>query len=362
MAGEQAQASAGGPARTEPGDTQTEAGEGRTEAGEAAREAQQIAGGRVPDFFVVGHQKCGTTALYLMLGTHPQIFMPREVKEPWFFGRELRPGSPPAGSHSRPNTLEQYVALFADAEPGQLVGEASPQYIRSHRAAGEIARLRPDARIVAILREPASFLRSLHLQLVATHIESEKSFARALALEPQRREGKRIPRHSVSPPSLLYSDHVRYSEQLRRLHEAFGLEQVLVLIYDDFRADNLGTVDRVLRFLGADPTVALAQVETEPLKGVRSARLHRARRAIRRLGLNPSAQGRLVRTLDSVAPRPLRSEALAAGFRRLTYGPQEPPDERLMLELRRRFKGEVQAAGDYLGRDLVTLWGYDRIS
>jgi hypothetical protein len=323
---------------------------------------QTEAPGRVPDFFIVGHQKCGTTALYLMLSTHPQIFMPREVKEPWFFGRELRPGSPPAGSRTRPNTLEQYMSLFEDAAPGQLVGEASPQYIRSRLAPGEIARARPDARIVAILREPASFLRSLHLQLVATHIESEKDFARALALEPRRREGKRIPRHSVSPPSLLYSDHVRYAEQMRRLHEAFPPEQVLVLIYDDFRADNLATVGEVLRFLGVDPNVALEQVETQPLKGVRSARLHRVRRAIRRLGLNPSAQGRLVRTLDAVAPKPLRSEALAAAFRRLTYGPQEPADERLTLELRRRFKDEVQAAGEYLGRDLVTLWGYDRIS
>jgi hypothetical protein len=32
-----------------------------------------------------------------------------------------------------------------------------------------------------------------------------------------------------------------------------------------------------------------------------------------------------------------------------------------MLELRRRFKGEVEALSDYLGRDLVSLWGYDSI-
>ncbi len=40
--------------------------------------------GRVPDFFIVGHPKCGTTALYEMLRRHPQIFMP-DIKEPWFF-------------------------------------------------------------------------------------------------------------------------------------------------------------------------------------------------------------------------------------------------------------------------------------
>jgi Sulfotransferase family len=321
--------------------------------------------GPVPDFFVVGHQKCGTTALYLMLSEHPQIFMPRDVKEPWFFGRELRPGSFSDDGQvrrSRPETLEQYVALFADAAPGQLIGEASPQTIRSQTAAAEIAALRPDARIVAILREPASFLRSLHLQLVATHIESEQDLARAIALEPERREGRQLPRRSISPPSLLYSDHVRYAEQLRRLHDAFPREQVLVLIYDDFRADNEATVREVLRFLELDATVPIETVETKPLNAVRSMRLHQLRRAIRLAGLNPKAGSPLLRAYDKLAPRPLRSDALAARFRRVAYEPQAPVDDAFALELRRRFKGEVEAVSEYLGRDLVALWGYDRIS
>jgi hypothetical protein len=321
--------------------------------------------GAVPDFFIVGHQKCGTTALYLMLSEHPQIFMPREVKEPWFFARELRPGSltkdgPPR--HGRPETLEQYGSLFADAAPGQLVGEASPQYIRSETAAAEIATLRPGARIVAILREPASFLRSLHLQLVATHIESERDFARAIALEPQRRAGKQIPRRSISPQSLLYSDHVRYAQQLRWIHDAFPPEQVLVLIYDDFRADNEATVREVLRFLELDATGPIETVETKPLNAVRSMRLHQLRRAIRLAHLNPSAGSPLLRAYDKVAPTRLRSEAIAAGMRRVAYEPQAPADDALALELRRRFKGEVQAASEHLGRDLIALWGYDRIS
>ena len=334
-------------------------------AGATAVPAAATAPGSVPDFFVVGHQKCGTTALYLMLSEHPRIFMPRDVKEPWFFARELRPGSftdDAQARRSRPETLEQYVSLFADAAPGQLVGEASPQYIRSQTAAAEIAALRPDARIVAILREPASFLRSLHLQLVATHIESETDFASAIALEPRRRAGRQLPRHSFSPQSLLYSDHVRYAEQLRRLHEAFPAEQVLVLIYDDFRADNEATVREVLRFLKLDATGPIETVETKPLKAVRSMRLHRLRRMVRHARLNPAAGSPLLRAYDKVAPRRLRSEQLAARLRRAAYEPQAPPDDALALELRRRFKGEVEAASEYLGRDLVALWGYDRIS
>jgi hypothetical protein len=336
-------------------------GEGPRASTSAAAGALATAEGRRPDFFIVGHQKCGTTALFRMLSAHPQIFMP-DVKEPWFFARELRPGSPPEGSRSRPQTLEQYLELFVDAAPGQLAGEASPQYIRSQRAPGEIAALCPQARIIAILREPAAFLRSLHLQLLATHIESEKDFGRAIALEDERREGRRTPRHSVSPQSLLYSEHVRYAEQLRRLHEAFPREQVKVLIYEDFRADNEGVLREVLEFLGVDATVSVQTVETKPLKQVRSMPLHNLRRAIRRAGLNPSAGGGLTRAYDRLAPGRVRSEAVAAAFRRVTYGGEQHTDERLMAELRARFKGEVQAASDYLGRDLVALWGYDRIS
>ncbi len=320
-----------------------------------------VAAKTTPDFFIVGHQKCGTTALYLMLSAHPQIFMP-DVKEPWFFARELRPRSKHSGSRSRPDTLEVYLSLFADAAPGQVVGEASPQYIRSQTAPAQIAELRPDARIVVILREPASFLRSLHMQLVATHIESETDFGRAIELESARRQGKHIPRRSISPPSLLYSDHVRYVEQLRRLHDAFPAEQVKVLIYDDYRRDNEAVVREVLGFLGVDATLSVRTVETKPLKTVRSVRLHQFRRAIRRARLNPSAGGRLARAVDAVAPEKLRSDAISAAFRRTAYRQQQPADDELMLQLRRRFKSEVVAVSDYLGRDLVTLWGYDRIS
>jgi sulfotransferase family protein len=316
---------------------------------------------RAPDFFIVGHQKCGTTALYMMLRQHPDIFM-SDVKEPWYFGRELRSRFHKPSTRSRPNTLADYLGLFACARPDQLIGEASPQYIRSEYAAREIAELCPEARIVVLLREPAAFVRSLHMQLLATHIEDQTDFARAIALEPLRREGKRIPSRSTSPQSLLYSDHVRYAAQLGRLHDAFPRDRVLVLAYEDFRRDNLAGLRQVLEFLHADAAGPIQPVETSPLKEVRSLRLHQLRRAIRNAGLHPAKRGRLVRTLDAVAPGRLGSDSIAGAFRRVAYRSQRPADERLMAELRRRFMPEVLAASEYLDRDLVSLWGYDHIS
>jgi hypothetical protein len=323
--------------------------------------ATSASGKRVPDFFIVGHAKCGTTALYEMLKNHPQIFM-SEVKEPRFFNTDLRSRFEVGRETPKPqHTLEGYLSLFEAAREDQRVGEASPQYIRSHDAPRGIAQVQPDARVIAILREPASFLRSFHLQMVSSNVESERDFGKAIALEPDRRAGRRIPRRSHHPDALLYSEHVHYVEQLRRFHEVFPRENVLVLIYDDYRADNEGTLRKVLRFLDVDDTVALATLDTKPVKAIRSPRLHQLANAARVARTNPTAASRLGRAVNALTSTLLTSDAFKARWRRVAYRAPSLPDETLMLELRRRSKDEVVALSDYLDRDLVALWGYDSL-
>ena len=321
------------------------------------------AAARLPDFFIVGHAKSGTTALYEMLRQHPQIYMP-DHKEPWFFARS-NPHPQAHGERSiaftgkRMETMEDYLALFRGAKPGQLVGEASTSYLWSTTAASRIAEVRPDARIVAIFREPASFLRSLHLQLLTNRHETEKDLRRAIALDDARREDRHIPKYSRWPQALIYSDRVRYAEQLRRYHAVFPREQVMVLIYDDFRQDNAGTVREAVRFLGVDATQELDVLEANPTITVRSVRLHSLIRVLA-AGRGPFS-GALKSAIKALTSTSLREEFVDPLRRRLLYRYPEPPDEEVMLELRRRFKGEVVALSEYLGRDLVSLWGYDSL-
>ena len=313
--------------------------------------------GRLPDFFVVGQPKSGTTALYEMLRRHPRIFMP-ENKEPWFFAAELQERTPPR-PQGTPRTLEEYLAIFAPAAPDQIVGEATPLYLWSQTAAIRIAEVRPDARIIAILREPASLLHSLHLQWVKSYVETETDFRTALSLEPARREGRDVPRYTYWPRALRYSEHVRYVEQLRRYEALFPAEQMQVLIYDDFRADNEGSLRRVLGFLGVDDGSPIATMEANPTVGVRSQRLHHLLHAVS-VGRGPFSRA-VKASVKAVTPRTLRRDALFATQRRLVYTAPSPPEGELMVELRRRFKGEVEALSEHLGRDLITLWGYDRL-
>ncbi len=312
--------------------------------------------GRLPDFFIGGHAKSGTTALYEMLRPHPQIFMP-DLKEPLYFATDLRLRFQRPAAGPLPTELSEYLPLFAGAGPEQMAGEASSSYLWSAEAAQNIAAVRPDAKIIFILREPASFLRSLHLQLLQNHIESEKDLRKALALEELRRQGKQIPRRSTRPQALLYSERVRYVEQLERYRAHFPDEQLLVLIYDDFRRENEETVRRVLRFLGVDDTFAVAPTEANPTVRMRSQHLDELVNAIS-VGRGPAT--RAVKTVvKAVTPARLRERALKATLDKVVLGDVGAPEESVMVEIRRRFKGEVVALSEYMDRDLVALWGYD---
>jgi Sulfotransferase family len=314
---------------------------------------------RRPDFFVVGHPKSGTTALYRMLSGHRQIFMP-PLKETRFFAPELRSRFWRLGPNRLPSDLEEYLQLFEGVPLEQRAGEASPSYLRSHTAAARIAEVQPDARIVAILREPIDFLRSFHLQLVHNYTETEKDFARALRLEPARRDGRKIPRFSQSPEALIYSDHVRYVEQLRRYHDAFSRENVLVLVYDDFRRENERTIREVLRFLEVDEKAPIDVAVTETLPGIRFQSLHQLDRAMKMARRNPDARSPLLHLLNTL-PGVNRRVGHSRAWHRVVYRDAERPDQQTMRELRRQFKPNVVALSEYLGRDFVALWGYDEL-
>jgi len=272
-----------------------------------------------------------------------------DLKEPRFFAADLRFQFEEQPSNYLPKTYDEYLALFDAATPEQRVGEASPSYLKSHIAAHAIAEVQPAARIIAILREPASFVRSLQLQLLQEHVESESDLRKAVANEQITRAGRQVRR---------YSDHVHYVEQLRRYHAVFPKEQVLVLIYDDFRSDNERTVREVLRFLQVDDEFPIHAMDANPTVRVRSAGLDNAMRML--YGRN--GPSRLVnRTLKALTPQGARRRLMRTVRRRLVYGQPRAPEESAMIELRARFKEEVLALSEYLDRDLVGLWGYDRV-
>jgi hypothetical protein len=289
-----------------------------------------------------------------MLRQHPRIYLP-ELKEPMFLARDM-PLRQPALIRGFPESLDEYLQLFGTARPDQIAGDASTLYLLSTVAASEIASLNRNAKIVAIFREPAAFLRSFLLESIRAHNEDVKDLRRAMSLEDERRAGRALPKRCLRPELLFYSQHVRYTEQLARFYRVLPAEQIMVIIYDDFLADNVGTVTKVLGFLGVEGQMEVAEVRTNAMRAVRSPRVANW---MQRLwaGANP-VEHVLKSTATAVVPRRWHRAAVAKFMDLVVFGDAPPPDADLMAELRARFRGEVEQFGQYIGRDLVALWGY----
>ncbi len=132
-----------------------------------------------------------------------------------------------------------------------------------------------------------------------------------------------------------------------------------MLIYDDFRRDNEATVLAVLRFLEVDDTCPIQVTDANPTVRTRSRQLDEIVHAVS-VGRGPVSRA-VKAGIKMLVPRGLRRAGLEATHHHVLHSDPRPPDEKLMLELRRRFKPEVVALSEYLDRDLVSLWGYDSI-
>jgi hypothetical protein len=207
----------------------------------------------LPDFFVVGVPKGGTTALHALLAQHPDLYL-SPVKEPKFYLCDGRPPSRrtqrgPGDAHSAREWIwrrSSYEALFAAAPAGRLRGESTPFYLYDLAAHARMAADVPNAKIIAMLRDPVDRAYSNWNHLRSDGLETIPSFLDALAAEDER-----VARGWA--PFWHYRRLGRYAEQLRSLFQHFPRDQVLLLRYRELVDDPVETMIRVDRFLGVAP-------------------------------------------------------------------------------------------------------------
>ncbi|HUJ05496.1 MAG TPA: sulfotransferase [Streptosporangiaceae bacterium] len=240
----------------------------------------------LPDFFVAGVPKAGTTALHSALARHPGLFM-SAVKEPKFF---LTDGPPPAeGGPGDAKTYrehvwrrDEYEALFAAAPRGALRGESTPFYLFRSDAQERIRALIPQARLIVVLRDPIERAHSNWTHLWSAGLDPCGDFLSACDLEQERAE-------AGWADFWRYTALGRYGEQLQHLYTLFPPEQVLVFRYRRLIVDPVSTLDAVCRFLGV-ATGVIGEVPRENVTAhpAPSAR-HRLVSAARRVGAAASA-------------------------------------------------------------------------
>ena len=201
----------------------------------------------LPNFFVIGAARSGTTALHTTLAQHPDIFMSR-VKEPYFFAFEGKPPPAPQGP-SRPGVVwepHKYFALFKDVKGERAIGESSIIYLVSPIAVRRIRRNVPEAKIVALLRHPVERAYSHYCLMVSLGFERASSFEAALAEEPGR----------VAAgwwPASLYTTYGLYHRALSAWFELFPREQIRIYLYEEWRHSPEAMLRDLFGFLGVDP-------------------------------------------------------------------------------------------------------------
>lgn len=292
-----------------------------------------------PDFFIVGAPKAGTTALYSYLRQHPEIYMPQR-KEMHFFGSDIQ-------STHFVRDLRQYLSAFSGASDHKRVGEASVWYLYSKRAASEIKSFSPSASILIMLRNPVDMLYSLHSQFLYNGSEDIEDFESALNAEEDRKKGLRIPPAVHFPECLYYRETVRYAEQVKRYFDAFGKENVHIIIYDDFKDNPSASYQQTLIFLGVSRHFKPDFTIVNPNKSVRS-------KAVRSFLSNPQEHSQ--RFLKTLVPRFVRTN-LWKTLKRLNtrYEPRTPMGTALRMRLQAEFAEEVDGLSNLIGRD-VTRW------
>lgn len=209
----------------------------------------------LPNFFIIGAAKSGTTSLQAYLAQHPEVYF-SPYKEPNYFALagaklpRIGPASPEVLFHliHRHSVVDfaEYQKLFLNVKGEKAVGEASVRYLYFEKAPGRIKEVVPNARFIAVLREPVSRLYSHYCMNVQYQIEPLDLMS-AIDAEKARIEANwGWDWHYVSVS--------RYASQVKRYLTYFSPEQLKIFLYDDF-VQNPGKVfSEACTHLGIDPS------------------------------------------------------------------------------------------------------------
>ena len=291
-----------------------------------------------PDFLIIGPPKCGTTALYAALACHPQIYL-SSVKEPYFFAFDGQPPAfaGPGADHFRQHAVtdwEAYQAIFATANDYVAVGEASPLYLTSYqpeRTAANIRRRLPDARLIAILRQPAERAYSQFTYRRQQGFEPLANFRQALAVEEERIAAN-------WPPACRYRGNGLYFTHLTPYYALFPREQIRIYLYDDLKDRPAALLTDLCQFLHVDPALMPDTVAQ------RNVTTWQRSRFLDFLLRQPGA-------LKALLPATLR-RALSSRLRAWNQVKPPPLDPSLRRELTESYLDEILRLQDLLGRDL----------
>jgi len=191
----------------------------------------------LPNFLIVGGQRCGTTTLFKTLNQHPGVATANLRKGVHYF--DLHYDRPLSWYRSHFPTSRKVAQLTSVNGYATAVGESSPYYLWHPLALQRIAADLHDVRLLVLLRDPVERAYSAHAHEQARGFESE-TFQQALQLEARRLDGEadrlvgETAARSLAHQHHAYVSRGEYVDQLERAESYFGRDRMLVIDSQDF--------------------------------------------------------------------------------------------------------------------------------
>lgn len=275
----------------------------------------------LPNFFILGAAKCGTTSLANHLRAHPEVFIP-EIKEVAYFNIEANWCQGP----------EWYESWFADVTDEQAVGDATPAYLYVPEVLDRLTKTvgaDSGCRLIVQLRDPVRRTYSHYWHRHREGVE-RRTLDEVLDEELGGTEGWG------------YVGRGRYLEQIRRYVDVFGEDALHVVIFEDFVTRPVEAYADVCRHLAIDDRFVpedLGERYNTHFEIIRP-RLYGLMIALGVGRVVPARTGRWL--WDRVA----------------VFREYSPIDEATRDRLREYFAPHNRELERFLGRDLSAIWGY----
>jgi hypothetical protein len=205
----------------------------------------------LPDFYLIGAQKSGTSALYDYLVQHPSVH-PCITKEPRFFDKYYQRGINWYRS-CYPFTFKKNLETKIFNRKF-LTGEATERYLEHPHVPERIKKVTPNAKFIVLLRNPITRAYS-HYNMRYESKKEDLSFEQAINQEEERTKGefkKMLEDENYYSKEYFhhsYLDKGIYVEKLKRWMKIFPKEQFLILKSEDFFKNPNTTYNQVLKFL-----------------------------------------------------------------------------------------------------------------
>jgi len=202
---------------------------------------------KLPNFLIVGAAKSGTTSLYHYLKQHPEIYMPPNKKETFFFaGKKSSLGMGPGnfGKYIIKN-FNDYKKLFQETDSSKYsaVGEACVAYLYFYKKSiPNILDYLKNPKIIIILRNPTDRAFSNYLHHVRDGLE-QLSFEKALNSQKKRKEQNWWWGFQLTDVGFYYHQVKAYLNHFN---------QVKITLFDDLKKDTISLVKDMYEFLGVD--------------------------------------------------------------------------------------------------------------